>query len=135
MTLVSIGKMRKEPIACFLIQLFCEKACLEVHRQKTLERASKSSVLLAIQDTSYIDYSSHKSKTDMDVVNRIGTTEKTGIILHTTYLVGDNGVPIGILSQEYCSRPELVDRQGKSKAWHNLSLPIEQKRKHALDSK
>ena len=127
MTLVSIGKMRKEPIACFLIQLFCEKACLEVHRQKTLERASKSSVLLAIQDTSYIDYSSHKSKTDMDVVNRIGTTEKTGIILHTTYLVGDNCVPIGILSQEYCSRPELVDRQGKSKAWHNLSLPIEQK--------
>ena len=127
MTLVSIGKMRKEPIACFLIQLFCEKACLEVYRQKTLERASKSSVLLAIQDTSYIDYSSHKSKTDMDVVNRIGTTEKTGTILHTTYLVGDNGVPIAILAQEYCSRPELVDRQGKTKARHNLSLPIEQK--------
>jgi len=87
MMLVSIGKMRKEPIACFLIQLFCEKACLEVYRQKTLERASKSSVLLAIQDTSYIDCSSHKYKTDMDVVNRIGTTEKTGTILHTTYLV------------------------------------------------
>jgi len=105
---------------------------LESHITKTLARAQKYSTILAIQDTSYISYKDHPKTIGLGVIAGNKTSKSTskayGLVMHTTFGVTTQGLPIGLLDQKISSRPEL-DQATKElkKRSDNRALPIEEK--------
>lgn len=90
---------------------------LNGHLQSTRERikADGGEYILAIQDTTYYNYSSHRA---MQGLGRI-QGELKGVIQHNILMANDQGVPLGILGQEYWSRESERSYPGKeSEKWH-----------------
>lgn len=110
-----------------------ERKILDSHITKTIERAKNYPTILAIQDTSYISYKNHKKTEGLGIIAarvRSKTTnfQTHGLVMHTTFAVTTEGLPIGLLDQKICSRP-LLDETVKElkKRSHNIALPIEEK--------
>lgn len=105
-------------------------AILKSHISKTVGRAEKYDTVLAIQDTSYLVYTSHKKteglgrissvKHDRDKTPIVSTN---GLIMHTSLAVSTEGLPLGILDQRIKARTSQV--KGKNK--NNQRIPIEDK--------
>jgi len=91
------------------------------HRENTLNRMRKHDVVLAIQDTTHIDYKSHPATKDLGTFSNSKTA--LGFLNHTTLAVSESGVPLGILSSDIWTRDP--EDYGKSKKRH--LLPIEEK--------
>jgi Transposase DNA-binding/Transposase Tn5 dimerisation domain len=74
-----------------------------VHRKRSLERMHKEPVVLAIQDTSFFNFSSHKKTNGL---GPIGDRDKDaqGLILHSTLAVTPRGLPLGVLSHRCWAR-------------------------------
>jgi Transposase DNA-binding len=74
-----------------------------VHRKRSLERMHKEPVVLAIQDTSFFNFSSHKKTKGL---GPIGDSDKDaqGLILHSTLAVTPSGLPVGVLSHRCWAR-------------------------------
>lgn len=66
---------------------------------------------MAVQDTSYFSYNHDKTKGLGVIAAKItsnGTKVKShGLVVHTTFAVTTQGLPIGLLDQKISSRPEL----------------------------
>ncbi len=110
-----------------------DKKILDSHITKTIERAQEYLIILAIQDTSYISYKNHKKTEGLGVIAariRSKTTnfQTHGLVMHTTFAVTTDGLPIGLLDQKISSRP-LLDEEVKElkKRSHNIAIPIEEK--------
>lgn len=69
---------------------------LDAHVLSAIQRAreSKASVLLSLQDTTELDYSTHKKKKG---IGKLGYNY--GCLLHNTFLATESGVPLGVLQQ------------------------------------
>ena len=80
---------------------------LAPHQQRTKERMTGHEYILAIQDSSYLDYSHHPSKSGM---GPIGTTQQSlrGMVMHSVLSVTAQGLPLGLLHQSIWSREESV---------------------------
>lgn len=76
--------------------------------------------VLAIQDTTSLNFSSLKTTTGLGPLN--DSTTARGLHLHTTLALRDDGVPLGLLDQQYWARPV----KGHS-AHQRKKLPIAQK--------
>ena len=78
---------------------------LEAHRSSVQARMQQCAVVLAIQDTTDLNFSHHRSK---DVESGFGLTSSQsyvrGLKVHTTFGVSSEGVPIGVLDQQVWSR-------------------------------
>lgn len=72
-------------------------AILASHVQATLERVSSAPLVLAVQDTTELDYSQHPATQDL---GPIGNGFGYGMLVHTTLAVTPDGVPQGVLAQE-----------------------------------
>ena len=96
---------------------------LSPHQARTGERAGGYERVLAIQDTSYLNYTHHPSKKG---VGPIGTTEQTitGLVMHTTLLTTCVGLPIGIASQDIWARPAEAKQTSPEE---RRKLPIAEK--------
>lgn len=96
---------------------------LAPHQQRTKERMSGQKYCLAIQDSSYLDYSHHPSKSGM---GPIGTTEQTlrGMVMHSVLATTTSGLPLGVLHQKIWARDE-IPKQTTSTERRNV--PIEEK--------
>lgn len=72
---------------------------LEPHYKKTAERVAfnNAKYILAIQDGTVLNYSSHKSKTEIGRIGRVGKTDQYGLIQHSTLLVTDQNEPLGLI--------------------------------------
>jgi hypothetical protein len=69
----------------------------------TAEYCRRQSVVLAIHDTTSVNYSTLTNTTGL---GPIGTSTKArGLYLHTSLATRPDGVPLGLLHQEYWSRP------------------------------
>lgn len=89
-----------------------ESQIRDSHIIKTVERAKEHSTILAIQDTCYISYKNHKKTQGLGVIAariRSKTTnfQTHGLVMHTTFAVTAEGLPIGLLDQKISSRPPL----------------------------
>lgn len=80
---------------------------LAPHQQRTKERMAGQKYCLAIQDSSYLDYSHHPSKSGM---GPIGTTEQAlrGLVMHSVLATTTSGLPLGVLHQTIWSRDETA---------------------------
>jgi Transposase DNA-binding/Transposase Tn5 dimerisation domain len=85
----------------------------------TAEHCRGQAVVLSIQDTTSANYSTLTHTTGLGPLSN--SDKARGMLVHTTMAVRPNGVPIGLLHQEYWSRPT------EKRAVDEHKLPIEEK--------
>ncbi len=85
---------------------------LQPHQEASLRRSKEESIVLAAQDTSTLNYSSHQNNEGMGPIasRKLGAN---GLMLHTTLLMNTQGVPLGILDSQCWARPE-GEKESKS---------------------
>lgn len=85
---------------------------LSAHRNRTLERMQGEPIVLAIQDTTILDFSGHKKTEGLGPIHHSSTehpTDLQGLLLHTTFAVTPKGLPLGILVQKCWARDGYCD--------------------------
>jgi Transposase DDE domain. len=101
------------------------EAILNSHRLNTIERIGKYPVVLLIQDTSTIDFSTHKKTEGLGSFT--SGKYSYGLLMHSVLAVSPNGVPLGLLYQYIWARetsPKYTKRD------QHRELPIEAKESH-----
>ena len=83
----------------------------ERHRKSALERAKGKPVVLAIADTTMLDYTSH---TETEGLGPLGSLVHHGMLLHPTLLVTPTREPLGVVDVQTWVRD--IDEFGKSSA-------------------
>jgi len=78
-------------------------AILNSHLQATCQRMRAVERVLAIQDTSYLDWSHHPATQGLGPLVH---QESRGLVTHTTVAFTVEGVPLGVLAQEVWARDE-----------------------------
>lgn len=71
-------------------------AILEPHRRRTIERSLQHAVVLAIQDTTDIDLSSHAATEELGY---LCSPSARGFLAHNLLCVSPEGTPLGLLDQ------------------------------------
>jgi len=106
---------------------------LKCHTQMTNQRAAQEKTILAVQDTSYLNFTPHPKTKGLGVLARHkGKNKKTildlGLVMHSTLAISTEGLPLGISSQQIYARQAFLSNETiKKKKEINSTLPIEQK--------
>lgn len=117
----------------FQNETVCEKDILSSHVQQTVERTKKQETILVIQDTSYVVYTSHEKTTGLGMISaapgkNVKAVSTNGLIMHTSFAVTTEGLPIGLLDQNVFSRKSQSEElKEKKKRSHNTNVAIEDK--------
>jgi len=74
---------------------------LQGHKSASKERMSKSDIVLAIQDTTSIDYTNHRSS---EKLGHLESSNNRGIFLHPTLAITPSRVNLGVISTEIWTR-------------------------------
>jgi len=96
---------------------------LSSHQQRTVARMSKHSLTLAVQDTSFLNYTHHPTTEGTGPIGN-KSQKQSGFVMHSTLALTAEGMPLGILTQAIFSRP--VDQPSKTAAACKKQ-PIEEK--------
>lgn len=97
---------------------------LAPHRKRTIRRMNACQTVLAIQDTTDLNYSTNRQCKGLGVIGTNQTGVKTrGLRLHTTFVTDGNGLPLGIL-RGHCYAPRLKPEHRHKDARY---IPIEEK--------
>jgi hypothetical protein len=86
---------------------------LSPHTDQTLQRIQSQKVVLAIQDTTSLNYHAHPKTSDLGEISKTGKTSVQGLFMHSVFAVGTNGVPFGFLDQTIWARS--TEGQSKNK--------------------
>ena len=89
------------------------KKIMQPHQERTQERMRSQAVVLAVQDTTLLDYSQHPKTKG---VGPLGTKKQklSGLVMHSTLALTPEGLPLGVLTEEIWARSE--EDAGLSKA-------------------
>jgi hypothetical protein len=91
-------------------------AIRESHIHSTVERSRRQRQVLAVQDTTELDYADHPATTGLGPLENIW---QNGLKIHSTLAVRTDGVPLGLLHQHVWvrdARKEEVSRQRRKRA-------------------
>ncbi len=96
------------------------------HLQQTRQRMAVYDRVLAVQDTTLLNYTHHPTT---EGLGPIGTEEQAlqGLVMHTTIVHTVQGLPLGLATQDIWAREELVEEEPPTKKKKNTSRPIEEK--------
>ena len=95
---------------------------LKPHIDATTRRAAKEKVVLAIQDTTSLNYGTHPATVNLGPITNI-PTGVAGLMLHGTLAVNADGTPLGLLAAQCWARnPAAFGKKAK-----RHQLPIEEK--------
>ena len=96
---------------------------LQPHQVRTQERMRSQPLVLAIQDTTYLNYTHHPKTSGL---GPIGTKKQKqqGLVMHSTLAMTPVGLPLGLLTQTIWMRAENEDRPSKAEL---KKRPIEEK--------
>ena len=99
---------------------------LAPHRKQTIRRMQGQRTVLCIQDGSDLNYNNLDDCEGLDVV---GTTNQTGVVtkglrLHSTFVVGTNGIPLGVLKARTIPRNEKLKKDKRLPR----DIPVEEKK-------
>jgi hypothetical protein len=95
---------------------------LTSHTEATIQRIQRHPVVLAPQDTTTLDYSTHPMTQDLGPTN--GKHDHSiGLILHDTLAFTEEGTPLGVLDAQCWAR----DPEDRGKSRRRKETPIEQK--------
>jgi hypothetical protein len=76
-------------------------AVLAAHREATLGRCAEQPLVLAVQDTTLLDFTSHHA---MTAIGPLGYGDQQGMHVHSVLAVSPDGVPLGVLDQQVWAR-------------------------------
>jgi len=95
---------------------------LSAHLESTIERIKPCDVVLAVQDTTSVDYTGHRG---MEGLGPTGHTKDAaiGLLVHDTMAFTKDGTPLGLLDVQCWAR----DPQDRGKKERRKQTPIEQK--------
>jgi hypothetical protein len=96
---------------------------LAPHQRRTMERMRGYPLVLAVEDTCYLDYNSHVKTVGL---GPIGTQKQDlwGLVLHSTLAVTPAGLPLGVLTAEVWAREAETEPMSD---WERRKRPIEEK--------
>lgn len=99
---------------------------LKPHQQCTQTRMAAYALVLALQDSTYLDFSTHPQTADL---GPIGTPAQDlqGMVQHTTLVVTPSGLPLGVLTQDIWTRAAEAPVLS---AYERRKQPIEAKESH-----
>lgn len=89
------------------------------HIENTVSRMKNHKKVLAIQDTTSLNYGGHEAVQGLGHIGKEGTQ---GFMQHNTLIVTTDGLPLGLLDQLVWTRPQTI--KGKKK---NKGITIEEK--------
>jgi hypothetical protein len=95
---------------------------LDAHTEATLKRIKEHRVVLAPQDTTILNYSTHPMTEGLGPIGTV-RDDFIGLILHDTLAISEEGTPLGILDAQCWARDP--EDQGKRK--RRKETPLEQK--------
>lgn len=107
------------------------KDITDSHANSTKHRCNDYQTILAIQDTSYFNYTKHPNTKGLCILtSHKGLSTKEiqtfGLVMHTALAVSTDGLPLGIISQSIYSRDESSQKVTESeKHSAGKKLPIE----------
>ena len=96
------------------------------HQQETCNRIKGHSLSLCVQDTSYLDYDTHTKTQGLGSISKAYTKHKQGLLLHSTLALSEEGLPLGLTSQQCWSRPER-EEEAKQKSRRKYVSDIKDK--------
>ncbi len=79
-------------------------AILAPHIQRTLTRMSAYPLVLAVQDTTFLNYTAHAHTDGLGEIGKKDQQQR-GFGMHTTLAVTPDGLPLGLLTQAFFTRP------------------------------
>ena len=97
---------------------------LSPHKQETIKRIQSQERVILIQDTTYFNFSDRPKTEGLDITQRSKLSkESEGLMLHNTLAVSEEGVPLGLIDQQYIDRKEIQGKNYKDKRsiryWNN----------------
>lgn len=78
------------------------EAILASHRAAPVGRMASERVVLAVQDTTTLDYSQHRATIGLGALK---SAKQRGMVVHTTLAVTPERAPLGLLDQQVWTRP------------------------------
>jgi len=104
------------------------EAMLATHRQRSLQRMMNHPLVLVVQDTSDLNFSTRPQTTGLGVIGSNQTGAKSlGLKLHSSLALSPEGLPLGVL-RSVSEVQELKDEAEKLTAWEAQKRPIEEKK-------
>lgn len=98
------------------------KELLKSHIETTAQRIKDSDIVLAVQDTTILNYTAHPATEELGPINT-KKDKAMGLIMHDTLAFSLDGTPLGLLDAQCWARD--LDKSGKNKKCKEL--PIEEK--------
>jgi hypothetical protein len=97
-------------------------AILTPHYEATINRINKEKIILAVQDTTELDYATH---TATEGLGPVGTDKDgaVGLFVHDTLAITPEGTPLGLIDVQCWAR----DKEQFGKRFRRHDLPIEEK--------
>lgn len=96
------------------------------HHVETQNRIKGKDLVLALQDTTYLDYDTHVKTKELGSISKAYTKHKQGLIMHSTIIVTQEGLPLGLASQQCWARIAREEEQ-KEKARRKYITHIKDK--------
>lgn len=96
---------------------------LKPHYQATAQRATQHPVVLAVQDTTFLNYSTHPLTQGLGPIGTEQQAGLLGLVLHDTMVYNLERTPLGLLDVQCWAR----DGQERGKAQRRRALPIAHK--------
>lgn len=90
----------------------CAAAMLASHVQATTQRLHTVPLVLAVQDTTYLDWTAHPHTRGL---GPLAAATHQGLLAHTTLALTPEHVPLGLLQQQVWARPADHPRHGDHK--------------------
>src|SRR5215470_3028498 len=83
------------------------EAILASHIQSTTRRMQAVPLVLAMQDTTYLDWTDHRNTTGL---GPLAASSHQGLLAHTTLALTPERVPLGLLQQQVWARDPAIRR-------------------------
>lgn len=93
------------------------------HQQRTVGRMRQRELVLAIQDTTFFNYTHHPHSEGLGIIGNKKQNQR-GFGMHSTLAITPAGMPLGLLTQTFFTRPE-GEAAHQPNELHKL--PIEEK--------
>jgi hypothetical protein len=93
------------------------------HHRRTVERIAQHKQVLAVQDTSFLNYTRHPQTKGLGAIGNKSQHQR-GFGIHSTLAMTTQGMPLGLLTQDYFIRPE---NEPSHRPEECRNLPIEEK--------
>ena len=101
------------------------EAILAPHRERTVQRMMGEKTVLCIQDGTTLNFTHLEQCQGLGVLNRNQTGAETrGLLLHSTFVVNTEGLPLGILAAQFSAPQPKPESETRPSA----SIPIKEKK-------